>query len=101
MATNFEIIDEACEAIGFEYDGSNLKTFQEWKKIGYSVQKGEKAFLKVELWKPFDKKIFDENKKPVIDEKTGKQKVEKRFMLRPASLFTIEQVEKISRKKTA
>ena len=48
MATNREMIEEAAMEIDFEYDGNNLKTFQEWAKAGFIVKKGEKAFLALE-----------------------------------------------------
>lgn len=99
MATNREMIEEMANAMGFEYDGMNLNTFNEWAKEGLIVKKGEKAFMSLELWKPFEKKVEDENGKPVIDEKTGKQKVETRFMLKLSHLFTIDQVEKGELKK--
>lgn len=99
MATNREMIEELANAIGFEYTGFNLYTFNEWAKEGMIVKKGEKAFMSLELWKPFTKKLYDENKKPIIDEKTGKQKEETRFMLKMCHLFTIEQVEKGELKK--
>lgn len=95
MATNYEMIEETAMALyGYEFDGANLKTFQEWQKAGYTVKKGEKAFMALDLWKPFEKKLVDENDKPVIDEATGKQKTETRFMLKLSHLFTPEQVEK-------
>lgn len=88
-----DMIFETANAMGYEYDGENLKTFQEWQKAGYTVKKGEKAFMSLELWKPFEKKLVDENDKPIIDEKTGKQKTETRFMLKMSHLFTPDQVE--------
>lgn len=99
MSTNYEMIEEMSMLVGFEFDGNNLKTFQEWTKEGLIVKKGEKAFMALELWKPFTKKIVDENNKPVIDEKTGKQKEETRFLLKMSHLFTADQVEKGEMKK--
>lgn len=97
--TNEQIIHETLQAMGidFEYDGSNLSTFQEWKRRGYSVKKGETAFIKMDLWtcKLVDKK--DEDGKVMM--KDGKPEKEKKFYLRAAALFTADQVEKISKKK--
>ncbi|MFR7272470.1 ArdC-like ssDNA-binding domain-containing protein [Streptococcus pneumoniae] len=93
MATNYQLIEEACMMIDFDFDGSNLKTFNEWANAGFIVKKGEKAFLTVDLWKPFTKKLTDKEGKPVIDEKTGKQKEETRFMLKTSHLFHSGQVE--------
>ncbi|MCY8256475.1 ArdC family protein [Bacillus spizizenii] len=101
MATNYQLIEEACMMINFDYDGTNLKTFNEWSNAGYIVKKGEKAFLTVDLWKPFVKKLTDKDGNPEIDEKTGKQKEEKRFMLKTSHLFTADQVEKgVLKKRT-
>jgi len=99
MATNFQLIEEAAMMVGFEFDGNNLKTFAEWKKLGYSVKKGEKATLQVELWKPFTKVATDEKGQTMIDEKTGEQKTESRFMLKLSHLFTSDQVKKMEAKK--
>jgi antirestriction protein ArdC len=94
MATNREMIEEMAMAIGFEYDGQNLKTFNEWAKAGYVVKKGEKAFMALELWKPFTKKLDEKDE-------NGKEKEEQRFMLKMSHLFTPDQVEKGELKKKA
>ena len=81
--SNVEIITSEAMLKGYEYNGLNLNTFQEWKKRGYSVIKGQKAFISTNLWKPVVKK----------DKETGK---EKRIMITvKASLFSAEQVELI------
>ena len=60
--TNTNIIYQALQARGFSEDQLNqiiaayngdlpFHTFAEWKARGYSVKKGEKAFLAVPLWK--------------------------------------------------
>lgn len=92
--SNKEIISTTLMLTGsnFEYDGSNLKTYQEWKRQGYQVQKGEKAFLQCQLWTPFQKKIKT---------KQGNEKTETRFMLKTSSLFTLEQVKPLEIKKQA
>lgn len=93
MATNKEMILEMANLMGYEYNGENLKTFAEWAKEGYVVKKGEKAFMALELWKPFNKKLKDEE--------SGEEKEEKRFMLKLSHLFTPDQVEKGEVKKKA
>jgi antirestriction protein ArdC len=72
--------------INFPYDGNNLLTYQEWKKRGFYVRKGEKAFLQVPLWTPCQKVI----------EKDGKEEIQTYFIMKKASLFTHEQVERIA-----
>lgn len=95
MATNYEMIEEYANVIGFEFDGDNLKTFAEWKKAGFTVKKGQKAFMQLELWKPFIKTLDEKDEK-------GKDKTETRFKLQMSSLFTPEQVEKsVAKKKPA
>jgi antirestriction protein ArdC len=94
MATNKEMIEEMAMEMDYEYDGENLKTFNEWAKAGYVVKKGEKAFLALELWKPFTKKLDEKDE-------NGKEKEEQRFMLKMSHLFTPDQVEKGELKKKA
>lgn len=100
MATNYEMIEEMAMLIGYDFNGLNLKTFSEWANEGMVVQKGEKAIMQLELWKPFTKKL-EEDGKPVIDPKTGKQKEELRFKLVMSSLFAVEQVKAGEVKKKA
>lgn len=92
--TNFEIIGEVAETIGFDYDGSNLKTFAEWKKIGYQVKKGEKAFLKANIWQKSTKK------EEIVNEETGeKEIIEKgKFYKKLSHFFTEDQVKKAEKK---
>ena len=86
--SNLEIITNESMLRNFPFDGENLFTFNEWKQRGYSVQKGQKAFIKTKLWKKTSKKNKD----------TGE--TETYFILVTACLFNIQQVEKIE-KKTA
>ncbi|WP_353856759.1 hypothetical protein [Bacillus sp. Bos-x628] len=82
MANSYQLIENAGILIDFDFDGDNLKTFSEGANTGFAIKKDEKAFLSVDLWKPFTKKLTDENGKPVIDAETGKQKEETLFMLK-------------------
>ena len=65
-----------------------LKTFNEWKKRGYKVKKGEHAVLKTAIWMPktgkadTDKKADDEES----EENDG-------FYQKVACFFKAEQVE--------
>ena len=81
--SNREIVTSEAILKGFEYNGQNLFTFQEWKKRGYSVIKGQKAFISTNLWKPVTKK----------DKETGK--TENIMIMTKASLFSADQVKKI------
>lgn len=78
---NREIISTECILKGFEYTGENLFTFQEWKKRGYSVKKGEKAFISTSIWKNVNK----------VNKETGK--TENKMFMTKASLFNIDQVQ--------
>ena len=49
--SNKEILTTESALRGFIYTGDNLKTFAEWKKAGYTVIKGQKAFISTNLWK--------------------------------------------------
>lgn len=82
--SNKEIIATEAMLKGIEYDGNNLFTFQEWKKRGYSVKKGEKAAVKTSIWKHV-----------VREDKEG-NKIKKMF-LTSASLFYIDQVQLIKK----
>lgn len=101
--TNFEIITTYIEenGIDFDYNGMNLLTFAQWKKEGMSVKKGETAFLKIDLWTMKLVEEKDEEGKVILDEKTKKPKMKKKFFLKSAALFTASQVEKIKKGKKA
>lgn len=48
--TNQEIITIEAFQKGFNYTGDNLYTFVEWHEQGYSIVKGQKAFITTRLW---------------------------------------------------
>lgn len=97
--TNEELITQHLNDINsdFQYDGFNLKTFQQWKREGKSVMKGQKATFTVPLWTMKLEDEKDENGKIIKDE-SGKPKKEKKFYKKNASLFTADQVEEIKKK---
>ena len=63
-----------------------LFTYAAWLKQGYRVKKGEKCRHRVTLWKHTEKKI----------EQEGQERTVGRCFHKTMSLFTIEQVEKIT-----
>ena len=63
-----------------------LFTYAAWLKQGYQVKKGEKCRHRVQLWKYGEKKI----------EQEGQERTVGRCFHKTMSLFTIEQVEKIT-----
>lgn len=81
---NFEIIEGLKKENGFTPEDI-FHTYQEWKELGYQVQKGEKA--------KFQGKIF----LPIRD-KQDKEKI-KGYFLKTASFFGVEQVKKIEEEK--
>lgn len=40
-----------------------VNTYQEWQKLGYKINKGEKAILKTFIWKPKTPKKQNEDEK--------------------------------------
>ena len=68
-----------------------LHTFAEWKKNGFQVKKGEKARLKVEIWKK-------SNKTQTAETKDGNE-IEidtSHFYKKLSHFFTLDQVEKLT-----
>jgi len=48
--SNQEIIALEASKKGYNYNGSNIKTYGEWINSGYQVEQGQRAFIKVYLW---------------------------------------------------
>lgn len=68
-----------------------LHTFAEWKRLGYSVRKGEKAKLNATIWKWTSKAAKKDEETP---EDAPVCKIG-HFYLGNAYFFTAEQVERI------
>ena len=79
--------EEEAEAIIKSGHELPLHTFNEWKRMGYSVKKGEHARLKVEIWKKSTKKHQNDD---------GEEVESDRFYLKLSPFFTFDQVEKIA-----
>lgn len=89
--TNAEIIGRATVELiekGIIEETDEIHTFQVWKKLGYSVKRGEKSQIKFPIWKFVKDKKAKENE--VGDDKM--------FMV-TACFFTNKQVEKIKKIK--
>lgn len=67
-----------------------LYTFQEWKKAGYSIKKGQHAKLSCVIWLPSTKAYTE------TDATTGEEKEidTTHFFHKLAYFFSLEQVEK-------
>lgn len=102
--TNFQIITNAAianglytkeqaEAIIAERGELPLHTFPEWKRLGFSVKKGEHAKLTCDIWKMRDKKGAHQanGEEQEVDEN--------HFFKHKAFFFLPEQVEKIKEKE--
>lgn len=72
--TNKEIIALEATKKGFDYTGNNLHTFVEWKDQGYTVIRGQRAYIKTRLWT---------------------QGINKRLI--PNQLFRVDQVTKVNK----
>lgn len=63
-----------------------LYTWAVWHNMGYRVRKGEKCKHRVQMWRYGERKI----------EQDGQERTVGRCFHKTMSLFTIEQVEKIT-----
>lgn len=80
--TNLDIVESYKEENNITCE---LLSFNEWKKAGYIVVKGQKAKHKLLLWKKVEK----------TDKKTGE--IEKKFIKKSTALFEPSQVKKIEK----
>ena len=68
-----------------------IHTFPEWKRMGYSVKKGEKAAIKTRLWK------YTTQPTKAVREAAGlagkEPDADPHYYLAPAYLFTAAQVQ--------
>lgn len=71
-----------------------LHTYQEWKRLGYQVQKGSKALFQARIWKP-RKGMSLENFQLMSEEEQSEESKKGRFFLVKASFFGVSQVEKV------
>ena len=50
LKSNHDIIFRESILKGFNYDGENICTFAQWKRKGFSVIRGQRAFIQTYLW---------------------------------------------------
>ena len=85
--TNYQIIENAKNELGLDED-LILKTYQDWKRCGYQVKKGEKSVLVCMIWFPKKSKAkVDVDYEEVNDGSFFKSK---------AFFFSQNQVERIA-----
>ena len=108
MANNQQLLAEAValsesDEIFEAYQNGGLLTFAEWKKLGYSIKKGEKSSFSCSLWKKLSKAELEKATKK-LEEKAkqeGKEKASKpkSFVMTKCCFFLPSQVEEIQVKK--
>ena len=76
------------------YSSNQWMTFKQAQSLEANVAKGEKGTL-ITLFRPVERPVFDEHEKPVIDEKTGKQKMNIIPIIRGFNVFNIDQIENL------
>lgn len=76
--------------------GGAFHTFQEWKRLGYSVKKGEHAALVAYLWKFTDRPSKAQREAAEAEGKEA-EAGENRFYKAKSFLFCALQVEKIQK----
>lgn len=69
-----------------------IHTFDEWKKMGFIVQKGQHAIAKFQIWMPRKGK----SKAKVEEEEQQEAGAPKGFYKKVAFFFTADQVKKLS-----
>ena len=87
--TNSEIVALAWGQLvgnGVISSTEEIHTFAKWKSLGYSVKRGEKAIVKLSIWKHTSKQITLEN---------GENVEETAMFMKTAAFFSTSQVEKI------
>lgn len=67
-----------------------IHTFQVWKKLGYSVKKGEKAIARINIWK------YVEKKKKTDDDENAEEIKAGHCIKKEACFFSSHQVQPIS-----
>ena len=85
--TNFQIIENAKNELGLDED-LILKTYQDWKRLGYQVKKGEKSVMACMIWFPKKTKVKNEVDSEEVNEGS--------FFKSKAFFFSQNQVERIA-----
>ena len=67
-----------------------IHTFQIWKKLGYSVKKGEKAITRLNIWKYVDKKKKQEE---ANDDENGEEVKSGHCIKKESCFFALHQVQ--------
>ena len=77
-------VEDACGNVIVCKETEDIHTYQVWKKLGFQVQRGQKAVTKLQIWKYTAKE----------NEETGE--TDERMFMKVAAFFSRSQVEKIA-----
>lgn len=80
------VMKDGVEEVRIFDEPEEIHTFAAWKKLGYSIKKGEKAVAKFHIWKYTEKVVEAENGE---DEETIKN-----MFMKASCFFAQSQVEK-------
>lgn len=86
--TNYQIIETTKIELGLDED-LILKTYQDWKRLGYQVKKGEKSVMACMIW-------FPKKSKVKADADSEEEVNDGSFFKSKAFFFSQKQVEKIA-----
>ena len=86
--TNYQIVENAKIEFGLDED-LILKTYQDWKRLGYQVKKGEKSVMACMIW-------FPKKSKVKVDADSEEEVNDGSFFKSKAFFFSQKQVEKIA-----
>lgn len=78
-----------------------IRTFDDWKRMGYMVQKGQKAIARFQIWMPKKKKKKEKEAEPERNDVEAEEKEEsaKGFYKKVAFFFSLDQVKPITEDK--
>jgi hypothetical protein len=85
--TNYQIIETAKKELGLDED-LILKTYKDWKRLGYQVKKGEKSVMACMIWFPKKTKVKTEVDSEEVNDGS--------FFKSKAFFFSQKQVERIA-----
>lgn len=68
-----------------------IRTFNEWKRLGFQVQKGQHAVAKFQIWMPKKGRKMAADEDPEKDE----EQMAKNFYKKVAFFFTKDQVKEV------
>lgn len=87
----FEVVGGENDGMIIEYKETEpIHTFATWKKLGYQVQRGEKAIAQFKVWK-----MCKPSKKQIEESKKNDEDVQPKMIKKMSHFFKASQVQKI------